>query len=324
MATRKTEQRLPPGVTPSDLGEAQGDAAAALISFHSSPVVVGRQQTYLVFVLDAGLQGSVESYRWTIGNDTIDTDEGVLEFTPSEEGNLQVNVSLRDSGDAELKALALPQAVGPLNAELETMMEQPDEVSPVAADPETSRELVNDVRGYIDELAPRSADPNSSMNRLIFAIAYAEALHLPPAERGIQLQNLAAALDEGAAPSFVDQAEQGIGLCQVRPHILGMYLNPGGGSSPFLTPRELPHERSERRSTITDLKNELGQLDPDQQADLFNLLRFPKSNLKMAIKLVEALMAQYFAAEGLPDILSDPDKAKTLIAQYKEGPFALA
>src|SRR5207247_7761598 len=109
MATRKSEHRLPPGFTASDLGQAQADTAAALISFHSSPVVVGRQQTYVMFVLETGLQGTVESFHWEIREDTFDTDEGGLEFAPAEEGHVQVSVRRRDAGDAELKAVTLPQ-----------------------------------------------------------------------------------------------------------------------------------------------------------------------------------------------------------------------
>ena len=162
------------------------------------------------------------------------------------------------------------------------------------------------------------------MNRLIFALAYAEALRVPPPDRGIQLEHLAAALDLGAASSFADQAEPGIGLCQVRPQVLGMYVNHEGATDPFIARQEFPHDESARRTIRNQLKSALEQLSAGDQADLFNMLRFPKSNLRVAITLMEALMSQYFSGETLPEILADETKAKTLIAQFKEGPFALA
>ena len=75
---------------------------------------------------------------------------------------------------------------------------------------------------------------------------------------------------------------------------------------------------------LRELNLALAQLDEVRRLDLFNLLRFPKSNLGMALKLLEALRVQYFPSEDLPSILADEDKAKNLISQYKEGPFALA
>ena len=171
MATRTTERRVPPGYAAADLGETAGDAAAVVVGYHSSPIVVGRLQTCVVLVLDAALQPNVASVRWQAGATGATTKDGVFEFAPATEGDLPINVDLLDGGGAVLKSLLLTQQVGPLNAELETMIQQPNEVSPVAADPDTSRELVNDVRGYIDDVAPRSADPDSSLNRLLFAIA---------------------------------------------------------------------------------------------------------------------------------------------------------
>jgi hypothetical protein len=195
----------------------------------------------------------------------------------------------------------------------------------VAADPETSRELVNDVRGYIDELAPRSADPDSTLNRLIFALAYAEAMRVPPADRAAQAERLAAALDQAAPESFADQAETGIGLCQVRPHVLGMYVSAtAGGTDWLIDRREFPREEDERSALQHELKADLAQLDEARRVDLFNLLRFPKSNLRMATLLTRELMTQYFPGENLPTILADETKAKSLIEQFKEGPLAPA
>jgi hypothetical protein len=218
MAARRTERRIPAGFTAADLGQAEADASAALISYHSSPAVVGRSQTYVAFALDAGLQGNVASYRWQAGSSTTDTDEGVFEYVPDAEGDLAIGISFLDGGGGVLKSLTLNQTVVPPNPELETMIGAADETAPVAADPETSRELVNDVRGYIDELAPRSADPDSTLNRLIFALAYAEAMRVPPADRVAQAERLAAALDQAAPESFADQAETGAGLDRVRGH----------------------------------------------------------------------------------------------------------
>ncbi len=325
MAARITERNLPPGLAAADLGQAAGDASATLVSFHSSPCAVGRPQTYVVFVLDAALQGTVEKYHWKIGTSNTETPEGVFEHTPASAGNLQVEVSLLDGGGGVLTTLSIAQSVVPLNGELEFLISRPDEVTAVADDPETSRELVNDVRVYIDELAPRSADPDSSLNKLLFAIGYAEAMNVRPADRAIETREMAAALAADQAESFVDKAVTGIGLCQVRPQILAMHVSAtASGTTPMLPLREFPNAVEERAEVITALRTEFIALAAAQKIDLFNLLRFPKSNLRMTMSLVEKLMAQYFPSQTLPQILGDATKAKSVITQYKEGPIAAA
>lgn len=325
MPVRITERNLPPGMTAADLGQASGDASAVLVSFHSSPCAVGRLQTYVVFVLEAALHGTVASYRWTVGTTNTPTVDGVFEHTPSAAGELKVDVALLDGGGATLKTLSITQTVVPLNAELEFLIARPDEVAAVADDPETSRELVNDVRVYIDELAPRSADPESSLNKLLFALAYAEAMTVRPPDRAIQTRALAASLAANEAESFTDRASTGIGLCQMRPQILAMFVSAtAGGTTPMLPLRDLPRAGPDRVTAVAALRSEFIALAPAQKIDLFNLLRFPKSNLRMAMQLVEKLRERFFPGQALPDILADATKAKSLISQYKEGPTAAA
>src|SRR3954470_505572 len=90
----------------------------------------------------------------------------------------------------------------------------------------------------------------------------------------------------------------------------------------MLPPREFPADEKERAAKLAELRTEFIALDAAQRTDLFNLLRFPKSNLRMAMLLVQKHMATYFPAQSLPGILADEAKAKSLITQYKEGPSA--
>lgn len=325
MPVRKTERQLPASVSAADLGQTEGDAIAVLVSYHSSPIVKDRMQTYVVFVLDAVMQTNAASFRWQISGNAFTTQHGILEYTHTAEGNAQISVEIRDGASVALKTLSLEQTVIPLNAELETLVNTTDEVAPTAADPETSRELVNDVRVYIDEIAPRALDSESSLNKMLFCVAYAEAMLIPPIDRAAQTDRLANTLEEGTGESFAEQAKEGIGLCQVRPAILAMYRSATpGGSDWLISRREFPHDPDARNAIQTELDTALAALNETQRIDLFNLLRFPKSNLNMAAQLLEAFRNQYYPGEGLPSVITDEDKAKTLISQYKEGPFALS
>jgi hypothetical protein len=104
-----------------------------------------------------------------------------------------------------------------------------------------------------------------------------------------------------------------------------MFLSVTPGGTDWIIPRrEFPNDAAARGPIQGELRTALAQLDENRRIDLFNLLRFPKSNLAMAVKLLEAMRAQYFPGEDLPAILSNEDKANTLITEFKEGPFALA
>jgi hypothetical protein len=325
MPTRITEQKLPFFYNAGDLGQAEGDAQAVVISYHTSPVVVNRKQTYVVFVLDGGLQGTVASYRWTVEGNTINTQHGVLEYSPTAEGTMSVSVDLLNSGSAVLKTIALSQQVIALNAELETLISAADETSPTAANPDTSRELVNDVRWYIDDIAPRTADSVSSLNKLLFACTYAEAMLVAPEDRAAGIERLAGMLADNAAEGFAEQAASGMGICQLRPHAVAMYFSEtDGGTNWLVTRRELPNDKSTWDSMLAQMKTAIVGMDAQKRVDLFNVLRFPKTNIKVAMQFLEALRTQYFTGQDLPSILADEAKARNLITEYKEGPFALS
>lgn len=332
VTVRKTESKIPANFQLSDLGETvlAADSRCALVSFISSPLVVDRENRYVLFVTDPALAATAQSYEWAFSESadapTIQTSEhGEISYRAATTGTLDLTVRILDSTNAEQASLTLAQEVLLLHSELEELVNDPEGKTPVAADPETSRELVNDVRGYIDELVPRDADDDSSLNKLIFSVAYAEAMLLPTADRVVQLEQLAFALNEGGAASFADQAEAGIGLCRVRPQVLAMFLSATPeGTDWLIPPREFPHDPEGRGPMQKELLQALAELDETRRLDLFNLLRFPKSNLKMGVQLLEAMRTQYFSGEDLPSILADEDKAKLLISQFKEGPFALA
>lgn len=329
MSVRKTEQRIPAGFAVADLGQTVGstDGKVALVSYNSTPIVHQRLQGYVVFVLDDTLAAQVDHYDWSIQNagtlDTSATEFGYLQYQPGLEGSVSVQVTLKGAADQALGTLEMDQEVVALNAELEALYEQTTEIAPLAGQPETSREVINDLRAYMDELAPRDADPSSSLNRLIFAIAYVEVMGLPAEQRNPMLEQIATAFDTDESSSFAEEGSAGIGVCRIRPHVLGMYLpETPGGNDWYLSKREYPKEADERLSINRELLEELTDLAQEKQIDLFNLLRFPKSNLKMAIQLLEGLKAQYFPTGNLESLINDKDQIQSLLDQFKQGPYS--
>ena len=169
MPVRKTESRIPFDLQPSDLGQAvsSGDGRSALVSFVASPLVVERENTYVVFVTDTALSSSVENFEWSFSEhggapDVHTTEFGEIAYTPQSAGTLNLTVRLLDSGDSEQARLELSQEITTLHNEIETLIAAANETNePGIGNPDVARELVNDHSPYYQDVTlqtPESGD----------------------------------------------------------------------------------------------------------------------------------------------------------------------
>ncbi len=317
--TRSTETRLPEGLSAADLGQSfvSTDNKAALISYYRSPIARGRKQNYVVFILDSALQTQVASYRWQVALTDVDTTEGIWDFTPDVEGEMNLNVTLRDSSNAPLRVLSLSQNVVMPNQELEAMIALDDQNHPIAGDPATSREVINDFLAHIHDLAPVTSQ--EALNRLLFGIASVEALDQNQAGRDRLIQQLASAVNQGQPNSFFQQASVGAGVCRIRPEILAMSLQSGG--SPLIPWEEIPVESSARQTALQRVQSSLAALGADRHIDIFNLLRFPKANLQMCKLVLDALRTRYFSGGSYDSLLANAAQSQRLLENFKTGPI---
>jgi hypothetical protein len=325
MPVRKTESRLNENFIVGDYGQAVVNSGntIALISYHTSPVAVSRKQTYIIFILDSALQAAVEKYEWTTPAGNIHTEYGIFEYTPETEGIINLKVNILGNGGIVLESLQLDQTVVYLNVELESLITDETQAGAAASDPETSREIINDIAIYIDWLASREDQDSYLLNKLIFALAYAEALMTPQADREKKNENLSLALENGEDNYFIEGAAGGIGITQLRPQIVAMYTTKTMGANDWLIDRkEFPADINERESIGGGLKQDFLSLEEKWKIDLFNLLRFPKTNLRIAKEMLENLMEQYFPGLTISEIFNDQTKAVSLINQFKQGPFS--
>jgi len=172
MGVRKTEARLPAGFTASNLGLSSSSGDIHLVSYLSSPIVDNRVQTYVVFVVDVNLIPQVSSYEWVFDNDgttlTNTTNIGIIEYTPQNFGNLSITVNLKNAANTTIGSVSLQQSVVALNPALETLIDSTDSGFPAAAHPLTSREVINELRIFVDGAAPPASQDH--LNRLINAI----------------------------------------------------------------------------------------------------------------------------------------------------------
>jgi hypothetical protein len=152
MTVRTSERRIPATLQPTDLGEAvaTGDARAVLVSYITSPLVVERDNVYVLFVVDETLAESTSRYEWTFASENAEpdrrqTDVGEISFRPKTTGDLRVTARLLNDGGAEQASLTLSQEVVDPNGELEGLIEAArNEPGPGVGNPQVARELIND------------------------------------------------------------------------------------------------------------------------------------------------------------------------------------
>ena len=327
MSARKTETRIPAGGAPSDLGQevVATDGRCALVSFITSPLAINRENTYVVFVTDASLAAEAESFEWTFtqngGTPNIQTtDYGEIFFTPSEMGTVNVALRILDSASAEQARLELDQEVVPVNPELEALINNSaNEEGPGIGNPDVARELVNDHNPYYQNVALQTPEADDAFKRFVFSVVFDGALARPATRRKEHLNRLAAALNGGNG-DFITLVAEGAGVCGVRLALLAMVV---GTPTPLLAWTELPEADDQRASADEQLREALAALDDQARIDLFNLARFPKSNITRCAQIVEALRDHYFPGTNFNDVLTGMSgtRAHWITRHYNEGPL---
>lgn len=324
-ALRKTESRLPAGVAPGDLGEAvvAPDSRCALVSYITAPLAAGRANTYVVFVTDVALAGAVESFEWSFAEDSdapvvVTTSGGEASFTPSKTCYLSIRVRLLDAGAAAQATLALIQQVSAPNAALEQLIAKAaNQPGPGCGNPDVLRELVNDHNPYYLTVALATPEPGDAFRKFLYNQVYDGALKRSPSARAALLAQAAAALNTGA-PDFISATAPGLGVAGVRLALAAMLLPPNG--IPYT---ELDPGTAANASGDEELRAKLAALSETDRIDLFNRVRFPKSNILLCGKLLEALRNKLFSGVSFDDVLTklSGTMAEWVVLNYNRGPL---
>ena len=324
MAVRKTESRIPQNLQPSDLGQSvvAADGRCALVSFVSSPLVINRQNICVLFITDAGLAAVASSFEWTIaesvGLPRVETFEfGEIAFTPTHQGALNVSVRVLDSSANEQASLSMVQEVVPASAELETLINDAIEhPGPSIGSPEVLRELINEHNTYYQNVAPQTPESGDAFKRFVFSMVYDGALQRTAAERKQDLDQLALSLNE-ATVDFATLGAKGAGVCAIRPLLLSMTL------PDMLEFTFLPEDVNKRSVAMEQLLQTLALLEENKRIDLYNILRFPKSNITFCGRVLETLRNKYFNNTNFEQILTGLSgvRADWIIGQFVRGPI---
>jgi len=324
MTVRKTETRLPVDLQAPDLGEASvtADGRAALISFVTTPLVVGRENVYVVFVTDQTLAGNAASFEWSFTEDpdtpqVQTTDVSEIAYTPSSEVTLGVTVRILDGSGIEQAKLSISQEVVALNAELEGLInDAQNQPGPGVANPEVARELINDHNPYYQNVVLQTPEPGDAFQQFLFSIVFDGALQRPMADRKQHLADLADSLNNGNG-DFATMAGKRSGVAGVQLPLLAMTL------PAMLEFTELPEAADQRAVAQEQIRQSLAALDEEKRLDLFNLVRFPKTNIVQSARILEALRDRYFPGTNFNDVLTGMSgvRAQFITRQFTEGPI---
>ena len=331
MGVRKTESRVPSNFKPDDLGQAvvAADGRCTLVSFITSPLVVDRENVYVVFVIDVALAGVTQSFEWSFienggAPNTQITQYGEASYRPKSTGNLTLVVRILGAGNTEQTNLKLDQEVSQLNPKLEgTIAGARNKPGCGIANIDVSREIVNDYSLYYQGATLQVPESGDGFKRFLFSMVYDGALQRNVVQRKQHLDQLATTLNNQGT-DFGKLTAEGAGICGIRLALLAMTLpQTPGNLTPWLKWTELPEPSAQRAFADENLRLSLSELTESVRIDLFNLARFPKSNIEQCGHILEALRNRYFSRASFDDVLRGMSgiRADWIAKHYRKGPI---
>jgi hypothetical protein len=328
MPVRKTETRIPAGLAASDLGESAvaTDGRCTLVSFITSPLVVSRENTYVVFVTDSGLASQTQSFEWSFSENggtasTQSAQNGEAVYSPQVTGSLSVTLRILDGSNTEQANLSLTQSMVPPHSKLEALIAAAtDQPGPGASDPDVSRELVNDYNPYYQAVALPTPEADDAFQQFVFGLVYEGASKRSPADRKQLIEDLAQAIDNSDTGDFVNLTGEGVGVCNIRLPLLAMMPSSGAPQLPWT---ELPQPSAQNEFADQELREKFAALDESTLIDCFNLARFPKTNITQCAHIIAALRDHYFPGASFNDVLTGMSgtRAFWIANHFRQGPL---
>jgi hypothetical protein len=356
-----------------ELGELDPTVVSfALVSYLTSPITKDSLNHYVLFVPNNDLARRIDRYQWEIHRSldagvvpipvsSVSSKEGVFEYRPTEIGELTILVRLLASGGQVLGTVQMRQAVVPFSEEFEAMVKklsttiargwwsdrQPDIQIGSA---KFTNELANDLYRYIQDSVAQPIDgqPNQIPWQLLAAVAYREMFFSPKENitgtrwhkfhRTSELSQYRNYLND-TSWGLLDLEGWSLGVCQMQPQTLATALVNPVTQRPYTEFLEEDPARGEGALLSDQRLAAYLALDLEERVDLYNLLRFPRSHLRMCNVYLQKLKDRTHRLPQLDDeqvlgmkavptevpssarLARDPGLAIQIIAtEYNRGP----
>lgn len=359
MAIRRTEANLPEGYIPEDFGEVVTleksiyingirNIKFVLICYLTSPIAINSKIDFVLFVEDVP-EDSRENwtYNWktikTNSNEIVeqaeDIEEGIFSVTVDFLGQIITSVEVIYN-NTEKTTLELVQEIVPLDSGLEFFLEAGEhiknldllkDIGSFGGDKDVSRELINNFRLYIYEAVIQPPLITQIVPiRFLAALIYAFIMHTPKdkwygSDRDNIIKRIAKDLCDDNEDVKEYKFDEGIGLTIILPQLLAMVVKPFGSSDPYIQWRDFDQNKSWRKN-IDEISESLNELpDPlvtDAKVSFFNLLRFPKCNIKMCVLFLRRLLDREHRWNNMEsdELIGKEYALKILATEYNQGP----
>lgn len=346
---RKTEKRLPFNYSAADMGQAVSNGVTPggeyhLVSYLTSPVAKGSYNDYVVFVTKGATEP--EYYLWSFQcvytkkayiTKEI-TQEGLFQFQiPTDAEKLEVKVELCNVFGTVLVTLVMEQVTIDSFAVVEALMKpSAPAVTDInkfvdAGNPETTREIFDNFRIYIEEAAFSEADKlmagaEGIPPAFLASVVYKEAIFRPyqfswsrpylAAEitRSYELEEAAEELNGVWGAGLIKHLDNTLGVCQISLATAAMHLG-------LTTLRELP--ATGRDVVIKNIADDYMATiaGKDAETDLYNLLRFPRTNILVCTKILNSLKnrSKRWPDVKFKDFMNNEDVVKIIATEYNLG-----
>jgi hypothetical protein len=183
---------------------------------------------------------------------------------------------------------------------------------------------VNDYSIYYQGVQLKTPEAGDSFLNFLFSMVFDGAQQRTTDQRQQHVADLALALND-QSQDFASLITEGAGVCGVRLPLLAMTAGvAGSGSTAQLSWTELPDVPAQHDSAEEQLCQQAAGLDENVRIDLFNLARFPKSNITACGRILETLRDHYFAGTNFNDVLTGMSgtRAQSIVRHYREGPLS--
>jgi hypothetical protein len=330
----------------------------ALVSYLTSPITKDTLNQYVVFVVDQELASGVDTYQWEVyrGLDVgiapipislTHTEEGVFEYRPTDIGEVIIIVRLKNSSGQELDAVEMRQTVIPFSEEFDEMVHDLSisidrgwsEWKPniKIGHAKFTNELANDFYQYIQDsmVQPIDGQPNQIPWQLLAAITYREMFFSPKESPTGTSWNKPNRTNEmslyrnylnGVSWGIIDVADWSLGICQIQPQTLATALTNPLTQSTYTPFREEDKAKKDGALQSEERLKAYLALPLENRIDLFNLLRFPKTHLRMCNIILQKLKNRPHRVPQLGDeqLLQDEEESikgiKIIATEYNQGP----
>ena len=304
-------------------GESHGQSATGssrhLISDLTTPITVGSAPRFELIQHGAELWNpdTEVTYRWSITDNTSGnvvfketTTEPTTRIRASRAGNYTVNVTVLGNGQPAATSITMNQTVEAEDSFLTTNLSGATD-----GQASTYRELVNDFRPYINDGATATG-ANGITPRFLASVLFIEVLNRPKEGREDELEGVGEAigdLQQGEGLYPWQKVDRSIGVGQIKSSTAAMVM----GTTPWVD-----QERGDRAAGRERTESNYEALSADQKAAIFQILRWPKSNIAMAARLLATLKnrANRFPTLTRSEFGNDEHAVGVIASEYNLGP----